>query len=80
MFKRVLSMSLVICMSILMMAGCGQPKTSDTSKSNTSVAQEGETRTIVDQLGNTVVLPKEVNRVVIASAFSISILSINGIY
>ena len=72
MFKRVLSMSLVICMSILMMAGCGQPKTSDTSKSNTSVAQEGETRTIVDQLGNTVVLPKEVNRVVIASVWPLA--------
>lgn len=72
MLKKILSMSLVICMSILMMAGCGQVKTNNESKADTQTAQEGETRTIVDQLGNTVVLPKEVNRVVIASVWPLA--------
>lgn len=54
-------------MSISIMAGCGKVSTS-----NTPQKQVEETRTIVDQVGNTVVLPKEINRVVIASVWPLA--------
>lgn len=68
MFKRIILWSLTLCMSITMLAGCGQAS----NKNDGNSSQGGETRTIVDQLGNTVVLPKEVNRVVIASVWPLA--------
>ena len=53
MFKRIILWSLTLCMSITMLAGCGQAS----NKNDGNSSQGGETRTIVDQLGNTVVLP-----------------------
>lgn len=67
MFKRILSIGVTVLMSISVLAGCGKVSTS-----NTSEKQVEETRTIVDQVGNTVVLPKEINRVVIASVWPLA--------
>lgn len=72
MFKKILSMGLVMCLSTMFFIGCNNGKTANETNENTSVEAEGETRTIVDQLGNTVILPKEVNRVVIASVWPLA--------
>lgn len=54
----------VLMLSVLL-SGCGQEK----ANQGTNAAADESTRTIVDQVGNTVVLPKEINRVVIASVW-----------
>ncbi len=42
------------------------------SKASQESSESSETRTIVDQVGNTVTLPKEINRVVIASVWPLA--------
>jgi iron complex transport system substrate-binding protein len=64
MFKKLVSIVLVTCLSMMLMTGCGNTET--------QTITENETRTIIDQLGNEVVLPKEVNRVVIASVWPLA--------
>ncbi|WP_294372969.1 ABC transporter substrate-binding protein [uncultured Clostridium sp.] len=74
MLKKILSIGLAMCLSVALITGCKNANQADSiANQNTSVvAEEGDTRTIVDQMGNTVVLPKEVNRVVIASVWPLA--------
>ena len=62
--NRVLAALLAGCM-VFGLAACGANTTQETPEAE---AAEG-TRTIVDQMGNTVELPAEINRVVIASVW-----------
>lgn len=62
--KKIIAMLLCVCMVVSMVA-CGS------SKSDKGTNKAG-TRTIVDQLGNTVVLPEKIERVVIASVWPLA--------
>lgn len=60
--KKVFALLLAATMAFTMLAGCG--KKADGSSSGSSASG---TRTVVDNIGNTVTIPAQVNRVVIAS-------------
>ncbi len=76
MIKKVLAILLSTVMLIGTMSGCTNPKSTTTGTAESS--EKGDTRTIIDQIGNEVVLPKKIERVVISSVWplaSIYILS-----
>ena len=66
-FKKLTALMLCICM-IAGMAGC---KASGTTENGANSTEEG-TRTIIDQVGNEVVLPEKIERVVIASVWPLA--------
>ncbi len=69
--KRIIALILCMCM-VTGMVGCGSNSDGKSGKdSKTTETKEG-TRTIVDQLGNEVVLPEKIERVVIASVWPLA--------
>lgn len=61
MFKRIVSMVLVIC--LLLMAGCQSNEKAKENVAQENAAQESETRTVVDMAGREVVIPNKIEKV-----------------
>ncbi len=72
--KKLTAILLCACMMVVGVTGCGSSGSENTSTETTGSAEntaEG-TRTIVDQVGNEVVLPEKIERVVIASVWPLA--------
>ncbi len=85
--KRVIAMLLSLCM-VVGIIGCGtdtgqedSPKMTETKpgeQESTAAKNEAGTRMIIDQVGNEVILPEKVERVVIASVWPLASVYVLG--
>lgn len=69
--KRIISLMLVLIIIMGSLSACSTKQATNNSDV-TNTTTEGKTRTIIDQLGNEVVLPEKVERVVIASVWPLA--------
>ena len=65
--KRIFKFLSIVFVSSIVLTSCSKK-----NASNLNNVSSAETRTIVDQVGHTVTLPKEINRVVIASVWPLA--------
>lgn len=72
--KKIISLVLTLTILVGALTGCSMKQTTNSSDEATKQESNEETgtRTIVDQLGNEVVLPEKVERVVIASVWPLA--------
>ncbi len=72
-FKKITALFISLCM-VAGIAGCGSSdnQAEEETTQNTEETEEEGTRTIIDQVGNEVVLPEKIERVVIASVWPLA--------
>ena len=72
-FKKITALFISLCM-VVGIAGCGSSdnQTEEETTQNTEETEGEGTRTIIDQVGNEVVLPEKIERVVIASVWPLA--------
>lgn len=71
-FDKILSMVLALVLTGGVLTGCGGSAAAQKQQDVQEAVEDGGTRTITDQVGNQVVLPEKVERVVIASVWPLA--------